>query len=245
MSFFGLTRVKSAQRNASEVILKEFARNIPNGWKLPISCREDWISLLRVTCNIPDNLPNLAPHAIDLIRRGMDDGTADTYISLSKELIAMKGLVEKVGAEKLSGLYAKKVKLVEDLAEDLRKSEEYLSEEIYRSRGGSQNHSSAEWLEQFKSRLKTQTRDGYREFLKTAQYHFELVMQGLVVERKLEGLWREELPSFSKEYECLETGKIPKELSESLFSTFTDACNKASFYIFKACQDNQAKASQD
>jgi hypothetical protein len=245
MSFLGLTRIESARRNASEAIVKECALHMPDGWKIPIAYREQWIALLRVTCDVPDNLPNLAPCAIELIRRGTDGGTAETYTSFSMELIAMRKYLEKAGPEGLSRLYAKKQDLVKNLDEDLKKSEECLFGEIHRIQGGGQDHSCGGWLKLLQSRLNTQTSEGFQEFLKTAKCHFETFMQALAADKKLEGLWRDEFPSLSEEYKCLESGTISKGLSESLYSTFTDACNKASFQIFKACQGNLENASQE
>jgi len=245
MSFLGLTRIESARRNASEAIVKEFALHMPDGWKIPITYREQWVALLRVTCDVPDNLPNLAPYAIELIRRGNDSETAETYTNFSMELIAMRKYVEKAGPEGLSRLYAKKKDLVKNLDEDLKKSEETLFGEIQRIQDGGKDHSCGEWLKLLRSRFNAQTSEGFKEFLKTAKCHFEAFMQALAADKKLDGLWRDEFPSLGEQFKRLESGTIPKGLSELLYSTFTDACNKASFQIFKACQGNLENASQE
>jgi hypothetical protein len=70
-------------------------------------------------------------------------------------------------------------------------------------------------------------------------------MQALAADKKLDGLWRDEFPTLSEGYKRLVSGTIPQGLSESLYSTFTDACNKASFLIFKACQGNLENGSQE
>lgn len=61
-------------------------------------------------------------------------------------------------------------------------------------------------------------------------------MQAIAHEKGLDGLWSDEFPALGEEYVRIRSGKIPKALAESLYTIFTDACNKASFEIFKACQ---------
>jgi hypothetical protein len=162
MSFLGLTRIESARRNASEAIVKEFALHMPDGWKIPIAYHAQWIALLRVACDVPDNLPNLAPFAIELIRRGTDSGTAETCTNFSMELIAMRKYVEKVGTEGLLRLYAKKKDLAKNLDEDLKKSEESLFREIQRIQDGGQVHSGGEWLKLLQSRFNAQAAEGFQ-----------------------------------------------------------------------------------
>jgi mRNA-degrading endonuclease RelE of RelBE toxin-antitoxin system len=91
-------------------------------------------------------------------------------------------------------------------------------------------------LESLKQRYKAHSSETFERFVKTTAYHFEAFMQAIFHEKGLDGLWSDEFPTLGEEYARIRSGKIPKALAESLYTIFTDACNKASFEIFKACQ---------
>ena len=91
-------------------------------------------------------------------------------------------------------------------------------------------------LESFKQRYMAHSSETFERFITTTAYHFEAFMQAIVHERGLDGLWSDEFPTLGEEYARIRSGKIPKDLAESLYTTFTDACSKASFEIFRACQ---------
>jgi len=61
-------------------------------------------------------------------------------------------------------------------------------------------------------------------------------MQAIANDKGLVGLWSDEFPALGEEYARITSGKISKALGESFYTIFTDACNKASIEIFKACQ---------
>jgi hypothetical protein len=91
-------------------------------------------------------------------------------------------------------------------------------------------------LESLKQRYKAHSSESLERFVKTTAYHFEAFMQAIAHDKGLDGLWSDEFPTLGEEYARIRSGKIPKALAESFYSIFTDACNKASFEIFKACQ---------
>jgi|GEM_PF-1893165 len=99
--------------------------------------------------------------------------------------------------------------------------------------------SGVERSEYYKHRFKAQCSEAFQKFVITSAYHFEAFMQALAVEKGLEGAWDDEFPSIGQRFQRFTSGKISMDLSEHLHSIFTDACNKASFEIFKDCQQQQ------
>lgn len=91
-------------------------------------------------------------------------------------------------------------------------------------------------LQSLKQRYNAHSSDTFERFVKTTAYHFEAFMQAIAHEKGLDGLWSDEFPTLGEEYVRIRSGKVPKALAESLYTIFTDACNKASFEILKACQ---------
>lgn len=91
-------------------------------------------------------------------------------------------------------------------------------------------------LESLKQRYKSHSTETFERFVKTTAYHFEAFMQAIVNDKGLDGLWSDEFPTLGEEYARIRSGKITKALAESFYTIFTDACTKASFEIFKACQ---------
>jgi hypothetical protein len=100
----------------------------------------------------------------------------------------------------------------------------------------SQRNSGEQSQESLKERYKAHSSETFERFIKTTAYHFETFMQAMAHEKGLDGLWSDEFPTLGEEYTRMRSGKIPKALAESFYTIFTDACNKASFEIFKACQ---------
>lgn len=90
--------------------------------------------------------------------------------------------------------------------------------------------------ESLKQRYKAHSSETFERFINTTAYHFEAFMQAIAREKGLDGLWSDEFPTLGEQYARMRSGKIPKALAESFYTIFTDACNKASFEIFKACQ---------
>jgi hypothetical protein len=91
-------------------------------------------------------------------------------------------------------------------------------------------------LESLKQRYQSHSSETFERFVRTTAYHYEAAMQAIANEKGLEGLWSDEFPSLGEEYAQIRSGKISKALAESLYTIFTDACSKASFEIFIACQ---------
>lgn len=91
-------------------------------------------------------------------------------------------------------------------------------------------------LKNLKQMYKSHSSETFERFVKTTAFHFEAFMQAIANEKSLEGLWSDEFPTLGGEYARIRSGKIPKALAESLYTIFNDACSKASFEIFKACQ---------
>jgi len=91
-------------------------------------------------------------------------------------------------------------------------------------------------LQSLKQRYNAHSSDTFERFVKTTAYHFEAFMQAIAHEKGLEGLWSDEFHALGEEYARIRSGKIPKALAENLYTIFSDACNKASFEICKACQ---------
>jgi hypothetical protein len=91
-------------------------------------------------------------------------------------------------------------------------------------------------LESLKQRHKAHSSETFERFVKTTAYQFEAFMQAIAHEKGLDGLWSDEFPTLGEEYARIRSGKIPKALADSFCTIFTNACNKASFEIFKACQ---------
>jgi hypothetical protein len=91
-------------------------------------------------------------------------------------------------------------------------------------------------LESLKQRYNAHSSETFERFVKTTAYHFEAFMQAIAHEKGLDGLWSDEFPTLGEEFVRIRSGKISKVLAESFYTIFTDACNKASFELFKACQ---------
>ena len=91
-------------------------------------------------------------------------------------------------------------------------------------------------LESLKQRYKSHSAETFERFVKTTAFHFEAFMQAIANDKGLDGLWSDEFPTLGEEYARIRSGKISKALTESFCAIFTDACTKASFEIFKACQ---------
>jgi len=91
-------------------------------------------------------------------------------------------------------------------------------------------------LQSLKQRYNAHSSDTFERFVKTTAYHFEAFKQAITHEMGLDGVWSDEFLTLGEEYARIRSGKIPKALAESLYTIFTDACSKASFEIFKACQ---------
>lgn len=98
----------------------------------------------------------------------------------------------------------------------------------------------AQSLESLKRRYKSHSTETFERFIKTTAYHFEAFMQAIAKDKGFDGLWSDEFPTIGEEYARIRSGKISKALAESFYSIFTDACNKASFEIFKACQSPES-----
>lgn len=91
-------------------------------------------------------------------------------------------------------------------------------------------------LESLKQRYRSHSAETFERLVMTSAYHFEVFMQAIANDKGLDGLWSDQFPALGEEYARIRSGKISRALSESLYAIFTDACTKASFEIFKACQ---------
>lgn len=91
-------------------------------------------------------------------------------------------------------------------------------------------------LESLKERYKSHSTETFERFVKTSAHHFEAFMQAIANDKGLDGLWSDEFPTLGEEYARFRSGKISKALAERFYAIFSDACTKASFEIFKACQ---------
>jgi hypothetical protein len=91
-------------------------------------------------------------------------------------------------------------------------------------------------LELLKQRYKSHSTETFERLITTSAYHFEAFMQAIANDKGLDGLWSDQFPAIGEEYARIRSGKISRVLSDTLYAIFTDACTKASFEIFKACQ---------